>query len=102
MSNQPNRVIVSLFIAGFIFTACAPANRPQVPLPTTTTSLPNVSEYAAKLKISVRKADPVEYLPMRNAWKNPTIVIDLERTSIICGDGSRIETSVLNLAKDLA
>ena len=99
MSDQPNRVIVWLFMSGFMFTACAPASRPQVLLPTT---IPNVSEYAAKLRITVRKADRAEYFPIRNTWKNPTIVIDLERTSIICGDGSRIETSILNLAKDLA
>src|SRR5262249_45391455 len=64
---------------------------------------PNSSEYSAKLRRNIRKANASEYSPVRTPWKNPTILIQLNTTSIILADGTqRRETSLLNLAKDLA
>src|SRR5262249_9117364 len=74
-------------------------SKPQVLSPT----LPNLSRYSATLRRNVRKTNASEYLPVRTPWKNPTIVIQLETTSIILADGTpQKETSLFNLAKDLA
>jgi hypothetical protein len=66
-------------------------------------ALPEVRVYAATLQKSVRRADAAEYLPIRAGWVNPTISDDLDKTYITLGDRSeRRETTVLQLAKDLA
>ena len=65
-------------------------------------TLPNSSEYSAKLRRNIRKANASEYSPVRTPWKNPTILIQLDTTSIILADGTRKETSPFDLAKDLA
>jgi hypothetical protein len=74
-----------------------------VPQTVTAGTLPDVQEYAAILRRNIREADRSEYSPVGDPWKNPTIKIDFERTSIIFGNGSsRKETNLSDLAKDLA
>src|SRR5262245_32462029 len=99
--NKPicsRSVVVLGMISIFAVIAYSGQGKPQV-----LSSLPNLGKYSSTLRRNVRKANPSEYLPVRTAWKNPTVVITLERTSIILADGTpRKETSLLNLAKDLA
>jgi hypothetical protein len=91
-------VVVLEIISIFIMSACAGHRQPQVLPPT----VPNLSEYSATLRRNIHRANASEYLPVGALWKNPTIVIQLETTSIILADGTRKETSPFDLAKDLA
>ena len=92
-------VVVLGMISIFLMSACAHQGKPQVLSPT----LPNLSKYSSTLRKNIRKANASEYLPVRTPWKNPTIVIQLETTSIILGDGTpRKQTSLFDLPKDLA
>lgn len=92
-------MVVLGVISIFLVSGYARQGKPQVLSPT----LPNLSKYSATLRKNVRKANASEYLPVRTPWKNPTVVIQLETTSIILADGTpRKETSLFNLAKDLA
>jgi len=92
------RVILLGMISIFVMTAYAGQSKPQV-----LSGLPNLSKYSATLRRNIRKANASEYLPVRTPWKNPTIVIQLETTSIILGDGTpRKQTSLFDLPKDLA
>ena len=91
------RVILLGMISIFVMTAYAGQDK-QVLSPS-----PNLSKYSATLRRNIRKANASEYLPVRTPWKNPTIVIQLETTSIILGDGTpRKQTSLFDLPKDLA
>src|SRR5262249_16565344 len=65
-------------------------------------TLPNSSEYSAKLRRNIRKANASENSPVRTPWKNPTILIQLDTTSIILADGTRKKTRHFDLGKDLA
>src|SRR5262249_6021409 len=66
-------------------------------------TLPNLSKFSATLRRNVPRANAAEYLPVRTPWKNLTIVIQLDKTSIILADGTpRKETNPFDLAKDLA
>jgi len=94
-----SRLVVVLGMTSiFLMSACAGHRKPQVLPPT----VPNLSEYSATLRKNIHRANASEYLPVRALWKNPTIVIQLETTSIILADGTRKETSPFDLAKDLA
>ena len=92
-------VIVLGLTSIFVLSVYACRRKPQVLSP----NLTNLSKYSATLRTNIRKASASEYLPVRTPWKNPTIFIQLERTSIILADGTpRRETSLFDLPKDLA
>jgi hypothetical protein len=58
---------------------------------------------AERLAQNIPKADPKNYYPVGQHWKNPTIFIDLSGVFIILEDQSvRQATSLTNLGRDLA